>query len=106
MTDELEALPTVVTVTQDFARRLPTQRVCDVVVAAEGIPFGELVQLQPTRLTAFRALIRDYPTRDTTSLWLHAYDVEVAIAEVDPTNGTSPTPGPPFATTGVSTPTP
>jgi hypothetical protein len=28
--------------------------------------------------------MRDHPDRDVTSLWLHAYDVEVDVGEADP----------------------
>jgi hypothetical protein len=99
MTDD--ALPTLVSVTQSFAARMPTQRVIDAVERAESNSFTEMVNRQPFRIVAFRALLRDYPDRDVTSLWLHAYDVEVAIADVDPTNGISPMPGPPFVPTGT-----
>jgi hypothetical protein len=100
-------LPTTVRITQAFASRIPTQRVIDAVRHAEGgVPFDELMTAQPFRVAAFRALLRDFPGYDMTALWLHAYDVEVAIDEVDPTNGASPTPAPPSATTGTLTPTP
>jgi hypothetical protein len=100
-----EALPTLVSVTQAFAQRMPTQRVIDAVERAESDSFGQMVQRQPFRIVAFRALLRDFPDRDVTSLWLHAYDVEVAIEEVDPTLNGSPIPVPPSATTGASGPT-
>jgi hypothetical protein len=54
---------------------------------------------------AFRALVRDHPDRDPTSLWLHAYDVEVDVSEADPTNGKPSTTWPPSATTGAAFPT-
>jgi hypothetical protein len=97
-----EPLPTVVQVTQAFSSRMPTQRVQDTVTRAEGGAFGELIQTQPFRIVAFRALLRDFPDRDPTSLWLHAYDVEVEVVEPDPTNGSSPTPAPPSVATGTS----
>jgi hypothetical protein len=100
-------LPLVVTASESFARRLPTQRVIDAVEHAEpGATFAELIQRQPMRLTAFRALLRDYPGHDVTSLWMHSYDVEVEVVSVDPTNGTSPTLAPPSGTTGEWIPTP
>jgi hypothetical protein len=98
----LDALPTLVSVTQSFAARMPTQRVIDAVERAEANSFGEIGQRQPFRIVAFRALLRDHPDRDVASLWLHAYDVEVAIEEVDPTVNGSPTPAPPSVATGTS----
>jgi len=98
MTDDLGPLPDLVTVTQAFIARLPSQRILDLLAQLEpGVKFGELAENQPPRLIAFRALLRDHPGRDPASLWLAAYDIEVAIEEVDPTNGKSPTPSPPFA---------
>jgi hypothetical protein len=93
-----DALPTTVTVTQSFIARLPSQRIIDLLKKLEpGLSFGQLIEDQPPRMIAFRALLRDYPQRDTTSLWMHAYDVEVAIQEVDPTNGSAPKLSPPSA---------
>jgi hypothetical protein len=90
MTDE--ALPNEVTVTQSFIARLPSQRVIDLLSKLEpGLNFGELMESQPPRMIAFRALMRGFPERDTTSLWLHAYDVEVVLVDVDPTNGNGQT---------------
>jgi hypothetical protein len=102
MTDEPVVLPEVVHVTQAFASRAPTQRVIDTVTREARAPFGDIAQAQPFRLTAFRALLRDFPSYDTSALWNHAYDVEVAIDEVDPTNGSSPTTGPPSVSTSVA----
>jgi hypothetical protein len=99
-------LPLSVAVTDSFAKRIPTQRVIDGIEHAEGAAFGELLQRQPMRVVAFRALMRDYPGRDQTSLWLHSYDVEVEIVEANPTNGTSPTHAPPSDASGISTLTP
>jgi hypothetical protein len=81
---------------------MPTQRVIDVVEKIEGGNFGQLVQAQPFRVVAFRALLRDFPDYDTTALWLHSYDVEVEVAEPDPTNGNGQTPAPPSGGTGGS----
>jgi len=92
MTDDQQPLPTLIQVTQGFASRLPRQRDIDLLARIEQIPFGELAQTQPFRLVAFRALCRDYPDRDPTSLWLHAYDVECEVVEPSPTNGNAPTP--------------
>jgi hypothetical protein len=91
--DPNEPLPSIISVTGAFTRRLPSQRLLDQLAHLEsGIPFGELVQQQPFRVIAFRALLRDYPGRDPGSLWMHAYEVEVEVEEVDPTNGASLTP--------------
>lgn len=100
MTDDLEALPVLLTVTDAFNSRLPSQRLIDLVTKAEGVEFGDLAKTQPFRLIAFRALLRDYPLRDPTSLWLHAYDCEVEVVGLDPTNGISPERGHLSAVTG------
>lgn len=90
MIDEgLEPLPMNVQVTDAFNKRLPSQRIIDQLAKMEGLDFGDLARTQPFRLIAFRALLRDYPLRDQTSLWMHAYDVEVDVIELDPTNGKS-----------------
>ncbi len=94
------ALPLLVTVTQAFSTRLPSQRVLDMVAQVEAVGFGQIAQTQPFRLVAFRALVRDFPDYDPTALWLHAYDVEVEVADENPTNGNSPTTAPPSVTTG------
>jgi hypothetical protein len=92
--DEAEqtALPTIVRVSTEFSARLPSQRVLDQLSRIEGANFGELAQAQPFRIVAFRALLRDFPSYDTTALWLHAYDVEVEVEDANPTNGKSQTP--------------
>ena len=101
MTDQ--PLPALVKVTQSFVARLPSQRLLDQLRHCEPeMPFTELAETQPFRIVAFRALLRDHPDRDVASLWLHAYDVEVAIEEVDPTVNGSPTPAPPSVATGTS----
>jgi hypothetical protein len=93
-------LPEVVFVTQSFIQRLPAQRLIDLLKRLEpDVKFAELMEDQPPRMIAFRALTRDHPARDPTSLWAHAYDVEVAIVEPDPTNGSAPTLSPPSAAT-------
>jgi hypothetical protein len=93
------ALPALVSVTMDFNRRLPSQRLIDLLARVEPVPFPQLSETQPFRLVAFRALIRDYPDRDPTSLWMHAYDCEVQIVDEDPTLLPSPTPEPLSAAT-------
>jgi len=100
-------LPTIITVSQSFVSRLPSQRLLDELRHCEPtVNFGELAESQPFRIVAFRALKRDFPARDVTSLWLHAYDVEVEVGgAADPTNGKPSTPWPPFATTGAASPT-
>jgi hypothetical protein len=95
-----EPLPTLVHVSQAFSARLPSQRVLDMVTKIEGIDFAALATSAPFRLVAFRALLRDYPSRDPTSLWMHAYDVEVEVTDANPTNGSSPMLGPISAVIG------
>jgi hypothetical protein len=82
---DLGPLPDEVAVTKAFSERLPSQRVIDVATKAESTDFQSLVSFQPFRIIAFRALLRDFPLRDPTSLWMHAYDVEVVVSEPDPT---------------------
>jgi hypothetical protein len=92
-------LPTLVTVSQAFASRIPSQRVQDALSRVEGGSFADIAQASPFRLVAFRALVRDYPTYDVNALWLHSYDVEVEVAEPDPTQNGNTTTSPPFAVT-------
>jgi hypothetical protein len=98
MTDEdLGPLPDMIEATQAFIARLPSQRIIDLLKRLEpDMNFGELLEQQPPRMIAFRALLRDHPNRDAASLWLHAYDVEVGIVEMDPTNGSVPLLSPTF----------
>jgi hypothetical protein len=104
MTDD--ALPTVLSVPQSFTNRLPSQRLIDLLGRIEmDVPFPELAGGQPFRLIAFRKLLADYPDRDPTSLWMHAYDVEVDVVEADPTNGSGPTLTQLSALTGTASPT-
>jgi hypothetical protein len=102
MTDDAIELPTVLSVSQAFSSRLPSQRVLDLIDQCEpsGAGFGELAQTQPFRIVAFRALLRDYPSYDPAALWLHAYDCEVDVAAENPTNGNTPTPAPVSAGSG------
>jgi hypothetical protein len=91
-------MPDCITVPQAFIARLPSQRIIDMLRRLEpDANFGELIEAQPPRLIAFRWLLREHPTRDATSLWMAAYDIEVAIADVDPTSGSGPTPSLPSA---------
>ena len=62
---------------------------------------SELAATAQFRLTAFRALLRDFPDRDMTSLWLHAYDVEVEVYDEDPTESATRTPSPRSADSGA-----
>jgi hypothetical protein len=95
-----EPLPNELTATLAFVRRLPAQRVIDQLRKLEpDMDFGELSTQQPSRVLAFRMLLRMYPLRDMTSLWMHAYDVEVELEEADPTSAPAPTPSPPSAPT-------
>jgi hypothetical protein len=100
--DDTGPLPDTVYLTNSFIQRLPSQRLIDLLKQFEpDKEFAELMRGQAGRLAAFRAFIRDHPNRDPTSLWAHAYDVEVAIVDVDPTNGSEPTRSPlSAATTG------
>jgi hypothetical protein len=101
-----DPLPTLLTVSQAFSARLPSQRVLDLLARVEPTtPFGELAQTQPFRIVAFRALLRDFPDFDPTALWLHAYDCECEVVELDPTNGKSTTVSPPSAATTAAYPT-
>jgi hypothetical protein len=101
VSDPTVALPFLVCVDQAFNQRLPPQRQIDALERINGgVAFSELIQTKTTQVTAFRALMRDYPDRDPASLWAHAYDVEVEIVAVDPTNGAGPKLSPPGAGTG------
>jgi hypothetical protein len=103
MTDK--PLPASIAVSESFTKRLPSQRLIDQLAHMEpGVPFPELAQHQPFRLIAFRALLRDYPGHDETSLWLHAYDVEVDIIESDPFSSNGTTPSLPSVPTGIADP--
>ena len=101
MTEEPVRLPDLVACSDAFAGRLPSQRVLDLVAKIEPDGFAVLAQTQPFRIVAFRVLLRDFPDYDPTALWLHAYDVEVQVVVENPTNGTSPTPGPDSAVIGA-----
>jgi hypothetical protein len=104
MTEEPPVLPALVRVNQAFASRAPTQRVIDTITRIEGRGFGDIATEMPFRLTAFRVLSRDFPGYDPAALWLHAYDVEVEISELDPTQNGSPTAGPPSVSTSAAFP--
>jgi hypothetical protein len=97
-----EPLPLVVAVTKSFQSRIPSQRVLDLMrKVANGASLGEIGEEQPSQMTAFRVLLRDFPERDPTSLWMHAYDVEVEVTDLlDPTSGTFTTPARSSADTG------
>jgi hypothetical protein len=97
---DTDALPDTVFCTQAFMARMPSQRIIDMLKRLEpNLPFAELMTEQPPRMIAFRALLKAHPNRDPTSLWMHAYDVEVAITDMDPTNGSGPKPSLPSAPT-------
>lgn len=98
--DQTGPLPEVVSVTNAFIARLPSQRVVDLLKKMEpDAKFAELMEDQSPRVIAFRWLLREYPARDPTSLWMHAYDVEVTFEEIDPFNVNSSTVSPPSART-------
>lgn len=100
-TTPTEPLPLLIHVSTSFSSRLPSQRVLDMLDKIEPGGFGTIAQAQPFRIVAFRALLRDFPDHDPTSLWLHAYDVEVEVDEINPTNGKWPTPVPGSADSGA-----
>ena len=107
---DLGPLPDVVQVKIAYFTRMPNQRVVDLLARIEPMPFGELMTTQQNRVCAFRKLIADHPNRDPTSLWLHAYDVEVEIVDaLDPTAvgalTSTTTVSPPSVDTGVTDPT-
>jgi hypothetical protein len=93
-------LPDLVKVSTAFSQRMPSQRLLDELTKVEGADFAQLAGAQPFRIVAFRALVRDFPDYDRTTLWMHAYDTEVEVSDINPTNGTSPTSGPPSVATG------
>ena len=98
-------LPTVVAVNEGFARRWPSPRLQHVIRDVEGMPFQQVIGDDPSRVTAFRALVRDFPDYDLTALWLHSYDVEVDVVESDGflVNGQMPTL--PSVPSGTASPT-
>jgi len=97
-----DVLPTELEATMAFVKRMPSQRVIDTISKLEGgVPIVELLEQQPSRVLAFRVLLRDYPLRDPTSLWMHAYDCEVDLLDVDPTSLLGQTTSLPSALTGT-----
>jgi hypothetical protein len=105
MTEIDGALPNRVVVTKAMLQRsIPPQRLQDEIAKAEGRPYKDVYEAQPFRCEAFRVLLREYPGRDVTSLWYHAYDVEVELLDDSPTNGSSPTPALLSADTGGASP--
>jgi hypothetical protein len=95
-----QPLPDEVTATLAFVKRLPSQRVIDQLSKLEsGTSFAELSEQQPSRVLAFRVLLRMFPLRDIPSMWMHAYDVEVILEDVDPTSAVALTALPPSAPT-------
>ena len=99
-----EPLPTVVVVSDAFARRIPSPRLQRIIRDVEGRPFAEVMTEDPFRVSVFRVLHERFPDFDLTALWLHSFDVEAEVEEPNPTNGSSPTAGPPSATTGAAGP--
>jgi hypothetical protein len=99
-----EPLPTVLPVSEAFARRIPSPRLQRTIREVEGRPFGEVMAEDPFRVSVFRMLHERFPDFDLTALWLHSFDVEAEVEEPNPTNGSSPTAGPPSATTGAAGP--
>jgi hypothetical protein len=103
MTDEV-VLPSVVTVSQAFASRGPSQAAIDVIVRREGGPFQMIMEQQGFRVTVFRKLMEMFPGYDLDSLWSHSYYVEPAFEAVDPTSNGSPTAEPSSANTSAASP--
>jgi hypothetical protein len=105
----LEPLPDTVTCTmaelEAFARRLPSARISDQLDRL-GTSFGELVATDAgkERYAAFRLLMRDWPERDITSLWLHSWFVEIEVTQMDPTPAAPPTASPPSAPSITASP--
>ena len=83
--------PFVVSVSEAFSKRLPSQRVLDIIDANEVANFGELAQTQPFGIVAMRALLRDFPDADPAEVWRHSDDVECEVESENPTNGSSTT---------------
>jgi len=102
MTDGPVVLPLVIRISDAMARRIPSPRLQKTVREVEGRPFQEVMAEDPFRVTVFRLLHEQFPDFDLTALWLHSFDVEAEVEEPNPTNGSSPTPAPPSATTGTS----
>lgn len=102
-------LPEVVTCTlaelEAFGRRLPSAQISDQLERL-GTSFGELCATDTgkERYAAFRLLLRDWPGRDVTSLWLHSWYVEIEVTGLDPTGTASPTESPPSAPTITASP--
>jgi hypothetical protein len=92
-------LPLEVNCTIAFVRRIPTQRLLDTLARIDPTPFGELQDQKPSQVLAFRWLVREFPARDATSLWMHAYDVEIALEDTDPTLALGQMPSLPSAPT-------
>jgi hypothetical protein len=94
-------LPTEMQATLSFVKRLPTQRLLDSLAHYDSTPYGELQEQMPSRVLAFRLLVREYPNRDLGSLWQHAYDVEIEIVDSDPTSALGQMPSLPSAPTST-----
>lgn len=92
-------LPLEAEVTLAFVKRLPTQRLLDALTRIDPTPFGELQEQRPSQVIAFRWLVRDFPNRDINSLWMHAYDMEIALIDGDPTSALGQMPSLPSAPT-------
>jgi hypothetical protein len=104
--EDLGPLPDVVKVPIAFVTRMPSQRIVELLERIEPTPIGELMTHQQSRICAFRKLVAEHPHRDPTSLWMHAYDVEIEVADaLDPTRAAITTTAPPSAVTGASDPT-
>jgi hypothetical protein len=89
------ALPFEISVPDAFPRRMLTQRQIDLLSNLEpGVTFAELTQTSPFRIIAWRWLLVNFPHDDPTRLWMHSYDVSVAVDPPDPTGTSITTPSP------------
>jgi hypothetical protein len=106
MTDADVALPLVVTLKPSFINRFPSPRLARLLLVLEPgyANIAELMTAETYRVAVFRYLVAEFPARDTTSIWMHTFDVEVGLADEDPLESSS-TPEPLFDGSGVSIPT-
>jgi hypothetical protein len=107
---QLEVLPTVLHTTlaemQSIGLRVPSEEMYDLLERVGAPPLNELMAADRTkaRYMAFRILVRNYPLRDPTSLWMHAHFCELEIAPPDPTEMASMTASPPSANISAAVP--
>jgi hypothetical protein len=106
----LDPLPTVVKVTeaemQTIGMRIPSAEMLDRLERVGAPPMEELMATNQNKLRylAFRVLLRDWPLRDATSLWMHAYFCEIEVTATDPTGPVNATGSPLSAATTAASP--